>query len=69
MLNGDVLTDVDLTAQLAQHEATGAVGTLGARARRGSVGLRAGPSATPSHAVRGFFEKPAPSQLDGIEPL
>ena len=28
MLNGDVLTDIDLTAQLAQHEATGAVGTL-----------------------------------------
>ena len=28
MLNGDVLTDIDLTAQLAQHEETGAVGTL-----------------------------------------
>ena len=28
MLNGDVLTDLDLTAQLAQHEATGATGTL-----------------------------------------
>src|ERR687890_1301207 len=28
MLNGDVLTDMDLTAQIAQHEATGAVGTL-----------------------------------------
>ena len=28
MLNGDVLTDIDLTAQIAQHEATGAVGTL-----------------------------------------
>jgi len=28
MLNGDVLTDIDLTAQVAQHEATGAVGTL-----------------------------------------
>ena len=28
MLNGDVLTDLDLTAQIAQHEATGAVGTL-----------------------------------------
>src|SRR5207244_6318594 len=28
VLNGDVLTDLDLTAQLAQHEATGAVGTL-----------------------------------------
>jgi mannose-1-phosphate guanylyltransferase len=28
MLNGDVLTDLDLTAQLHQHEATGATGTL-----------------------------------------
>jgi mannose-1-phosphate guanylyltransferase len=28
MLNGDVLTDIDLTAQLAQHERTGARGTL-----------------------------------------
>jgi mannose-1-phosphate guanylyltransferase len=29
MLNGDVLTDLDLSAQLAQHERTGARGTLG----------------------------------------
>jgi mannose-1-phosphate guanylyltransferase len=28
MLNGDVLTDIDLTAQLAQHERTGATATL-----------------------------------------
>src|SRR3954452_10950995 len=28
MLNGDVLTDMDLTSQVAQHEATGAIGTL-----------------------------------------
>ena len=28
MLNGDVLTDIDIGAQVAQHEATGAVGTL-----------------------------------------
>jgi mannose-1-phosphate guanylyltransferase len=28
MLNGDVLTDIDLTAQIAQHEETGAIGTL-----------------------------------------
>ena len=28
MLNGDVLTDIDLTAQIAQHERTGATGTL-----------------------------------------
>ena len=29
MLNGDTLTDLDLTAQIAQHEETGAVATLG----------------------------------------
>jgi mannose-1-phosphate guanylyltransferase len=28
MLNGDVLTDIDLTAQMAQHESSGARGTL-----------------------------------------
>ena len=28
MLNGDVLTDMDLTAQIAHHEAMGASGTL-----------------------------------------
>src|SRR3954466_9132377 len=28
MLNGDVLTDIDLTAQIARHEDTGAIGTL-----------------------------------------
>jgi len=28
MLNGDVLTDIDLTAQIAQHERNGATGTL-----------------------------------------
>ena len=28
MLNGDVLTDLDLSAQIAQHERTGATGTL-----------------------------------------
>src|SRR4030088_1627417 len=28
MLNGDILTDLDLSAQIAQHEATGAKATL-----------------------------------------
>ena len=41
MLNGDVLTDLDLTAQIAQHEATGARGDARADAGRGPVGLRA----------------------------
>ena len=43
MLNGDVLTDMDLTAQLEQHERTGARATLGAVSGRGPVGVRAGP--------------------------
>ncbi|HEV7494774.1 NDP-sugar synthase [Baekduia sp.] len=66
MLNGDVLTDVDVTAQLAQHEATGAVGTLG-------LVPVDDPSAyglvlcDETHAVAGFLEKPAPSQLEGID--
>jgi mannose-1-phosphate guanylyltransferase len=66
MLNGDVLTDVDVTAQLAQHEATGARATLGLVAVEdpsayGLVLLDAG------HAVTGFLEKPAPPQLEGVD--
>ena len=38
MLNGDVLTDIDLSAQIAQHERTGARATLAL------VRLRAGAS-------------------------
>ncbi len=34
MLNGDVLTDIDLTGQIAQHERTGAKATLALVARR-----------------------------------
>ena len=34
MLNGDVLTDIDLTGQIAQHERTGAQGHARARAGR-----------------------------------
>ncbi|MCW2967189.1 MAG: NDP-sugar synthase [Solirubrobacteraceae bacterium] len=63
MLNGDVLTDMDLTAQVAQHEATGATATLAL------VGV-ADPSAyglvrTDEHnAVVGFLEKPSADQID-----
>jgi mannose-1-phosphate guanylyltransferase len=63
MLNGDVLTDLDLTAQLAQHERTGAVATLALT-----------PVEDPSHyglvrtdddgLVTEFVEKPAPDQID-----
>ena len=63
MLNGDVLTDIDLTAQLAQHERTGAKATLALT-----------PVEDPSNyglvrtdadgAVTEFVEKPAPDQID-----
>ncbi|MHB8533790.1 MAG: sugar phosphate nucleotidyltransferase, partial [Solirubrobacteraceae bacterium] len=61
MLNGDVLTDIDLTAQIAQHEQTGARATL-------ALVPVADPSAyglvllEDSHAVRDFIEKPGPDQ-------
>jgi mannose-1-phosphate guanylyltransferase len=66
MLNGDVLTDVDVTAQLAQHEATAACATLGLvevedPSAYGLVLL------DDEHAVTGFLEKPAPQQLEGVE--
>jgi mannose-1-phosphate guanylyltransferase len=63
MLNGDVLTDLDVTAQLALHEARGARGTLAL------IGVE-DPSAyglvrtRPDGAVTGFVEKPAPDQID-----
>jgi len=61
MLNGDVLTDLDLGAQIAQHEATGATGTLALvgvddPANYGLV--RCGPDG----AVLEFIEKPSGDQ-------
>jgi mannose-1-phosphate guanylyltransferase len=66
MLNGDVLTDVDVTAQLAQHEATGATGTLGLvevddPSAYGLVLI------DDEHAVTGFLEKPGPEELVGLD--
>jgi mannose-1-phosphate guanylyltransferase len=63
MLNGDVLTDMDLTAQIAQHEATGAKATLALvpvddPTRYGLV------RTTGDNAVTGFLEKPSPDQID-----
>ena len=63
MLNGDVLTDLDLTAQIAQHERTGATATLAL------VGVD-DPSAyglvrmTAARAVTEFVEKPRPEEVD-----
>jgi mannose-1-phosphate guanylyltransferase len=63
MLNGDVLTDLDLTAQLAQHEASGARGTLALTpvedpSAYGLVRL------TSSNEVTEFVEKPSADQID-----
>jgi mannose-1-phosphate guanylyltransferase len=64
MLNGDVLTDLDLSAQIAQHEATGATGTLALvpvddPSSYGLVRLRG------DRCVEEFLEKPAPdAELD-----
>jgi mannose-1-phosphate guanylyltransferase len=63
MLNGDVLTDIDLTAQLEQHERTGARATLALisvddPSAYGLVHLDDGGS------VRAFVEKPGPDQAE-----
>ena len=63
MLNGDVLTDIDLTEQIAQHERTGARATLALvpvedPSAYGLVRLH------DDRAVKGFVEKPAPDMID-----
>jgi mannose-1-phosphate guanylyltransferase len=63
MLNGDVLSDLDLSAQLAQHEETGARATLAL------IGVE-DPSAyglvrlNEDRSVNEFLEKPSPDQID-----
>jgi mannose-1-phosphate guanylyltransferase len=63
MLNGDVLTDIDLTAQLAQHEQTGACATLALvpvedPSRYGLV------RRNPDSSVQEFVEKPSLDEID-----
>ncbi len=63
MLNGDVLCDIDLTEQIAQHERTGAVGTLALvpvqdPSAYGLVRL------SPNCSVSDFVEKPGSDQTD-----
>jgi len=63
MLNGDVLSDIDLSEQLARHERTGARATLALVAVEdpsayGLVALDA------EGSVKEFVEKPGPEQLD-----
>lgn len=64
MLNGDILTDVDLTAQLAQHGRTGESTTLALIAvdDPSAYGLV---RTNRDRSVREFVEKPAPEQMDG----
>jgi mannose-1-phosphate guanylyltransferase len=63
MLNGDVLTDLDLTAQIAQHEATGAVGTLALVPVEDPTGYGL-VRLSDDHAVKEFVEKPSADQID-----
>jgi mannose-1-phosphate guanylyltransferase len=63
MLNGDVLTDIDVSAQIAQHERTNAIGTLALvpvpdPTAYGLVRL------ADDNAVREFVEKPSADQID-----
>jgi mannose-1-phosphate guanylyltransferase len=63
MLNGDVLTDIDLTAQIAQHERTGAVGTLALVPVEDptAYGLV---RTNEDHSVNAFVEKPTADSID-----
>jgi mannose-1-phosphate guanylyltransferase len=63
MLNGDVLADIDLTAQLEQHERTGARATLGLYPvdDPSAYGLV---RCNPDDSVREFIEKPGLDELD-----
>jgi mannose-1-phosphate guanylyltransferase len=63
MLNGDVLTDIDLTAQLALHESTGARATLALTPVEdpSNYGLV---RTTDDGRVTEFVEKPAVDQID-----
>ncbi len=63
MLNGDVLTDIDLGAQIRQHDETGATGTLGLvpvedPTAYGLVRVHH------DQRVSGFLEKPDPAEID-----
>lgn len=63
VLNGDVLTDIDLSAELARHERTGALATLALVAVEDSSGYGVVPTA-PDGRVEAFLEKsegPAPT--------
>ncbi len=66
VVNGDVLTDLDLTAHLAAHEERAALASLALYpvADPSSYGLV---RRDPEGVVRGFLEKPDPDQIDTDE--
>jgi mannose-1-phosphate guanylyltransferase len=63
MLNGDVLSDLDLNAQLRQHEQTGARATIALVAVEdpSAYGLV---RRNPDDSVSEFLEKPSPDEID-----
>jgi mannose-1-phosphate guanylyltransferase len=66
VLNGDCLTDIDLTAQLAQHEATGAKATLALVAVDDTSSYGVVPTAEDG-SVEAFLEKrPGPAPTNRI---
>ena len=63
MLNGDVITDIDVTAQIAQHEQTGARGTLAMvpvpdPTAYGLIRLNG------DNSIKEFVEKPSSDEVD-----
>src|SRR2546421_4650385 len=63
MLNGDVLSDINLSAQLAQHEHTAARATIMLMAVEdpSAYGLV---RVNPDRSVSDFLEKPSPDEID-----
>jgi mannose-1-phosphate guanylyltransferase len=66
VLNGDVLTDLDLTALAAQHEATGATATIALHPVEDPTGYGLVRRA-PDGEISEFLEKPEPDQIDTDE--
>jgi mannose-1-phosphate guanylyltransferase len=63
MLNGDVLTDMDLTTQMAQHEQTGAVATLALTPVEDPSAYGLVRTADDGR-IEAFLEKPKPHEID-----
>jgi mannose-1-phosphate guanylyltransferase len=63
MLNGDVLTDIDLSAQIAQHERTAALGTLALVPVEDPTAYGLVPL-NEDRSVREFVEKPTADAID-----